>query len=170
MTAANADRDSRVATAEAIRAEGQAEADAILAKGTAEAEATRLSAEALAQQSEAFLQLRMVEMLPQIAHELAAPMGNIDQLTVISTDGASQLTKNVASGFTEVDSVLTSTMGMGIKDLLSGLVGGSLSGHAAGSAAAAAMQGEMRAGQALPGHELAGACRRTGADRVARLR
>ena len=155
VTAANADRDSRVATAEAIRAEGQAEADAILAKGTAEAEATRLSAEALAQQSEAFLQLRMVEMLPQIAHELAAPMGNIDQLTVISTDGASQLSKNVASGFTEVDSVLTSTMGVGIKDLLTGLVGGSLSGHAAGSAAAAALANERRAGQALPGHELA---------------
>jgi flotillin len=154
VTAANADRDSRVATAEAIRAEGQAEADAILAKGTAEAEATRLSAEALAQQSEAFLQLRMVEMLPQIAHELAAPMGNIDQLTVISTDGAGQLAKNVASGFTEVDAVLTSTMGMGIKDLLGGLVGGSLSGHAAGSAAAAAMQGEGRATQVLPGHEL----------------
>jgi len=155
VTAANADRDSRVATAEAIRAEGQAEADAILAKGTAEAEATRLSAEALAQQSEAFLQLRMVEMLPQIAHELAAPMGNIDQLTVISTDGASQLSKNVASGFAEVDSVLTSTMGVGIKDLLTGLVGGSLSGHAAGSAAAAALANERRAGQALPGHELA---------------
>lgn len=154
VTAANADRDSRVATAEAIRAEGQAEADAILAKGTAEAEATRLSAEALAQQSEAFLQLRMVEMLPQIAHELAAPMGNIDQLTVISTDGASQLAKNVASGFTEVDSVLTSTIGVGIKDLLSGLVGGSLSGHAAGAAAAAAMQGDIRQGQAQPGHEL----------------
>ena len=156
MTAANADRDSRVATADAIRAEGQAEADAILAKGTAEAEATRLSAEALAQQSEAFLQLRMVEMLPQIAHELAAPMGNIDQLTVISTDGASQLAKNVASGFTEVDAVLNSTMGLGIKDLLSGLVGGSLSGHAAGAAAAATMQGAMHSDQVLPGHELAG--------------
>ncbi|NYJ18788.1 flotillin family protein [Glaciibacter psychrotolerans] len=134
VTAANADRDSRVATAEAIRAEGQANADAILARGTAEAEATRLGAEALAQQSEAFLQLRMVEMLPQIAHELAAPMGNIDQLTVISTDGASQLSKNVASGFAEVDSVLSSTMGVGIKELLSGLVGGAATGAAAGAA------------------------------------
>ncbi|TFD61892.1 flotillin family protein [Cryobacterium sp. Hh38] len=121
---ATADRDSRVANADATRAEGQAEADAILARGTAEATATRLSAEALAQQSEALIQLRLIEMLPQIAHELAAPMGNIDQLTVISTDGASQLSKNVASGFSEVDAVLGSTMGIGIKDLLGGLLGG----------------------------------------------
>jgi flotillin len=121
---ATADRDSRVANADATRAEGQAEADAILARGTAEATATRLSAEAVAQQSEALIQLRLVEMLPQIAHELAAPMSNIDQLTVISTDGASQLSKNVASGFSEVDAVLGSTMGIGIKDLLGGLLGG----------------------------------------------
>jgi len=138
VAAANADRDSRVASAEAIRAEGQANADAILARGSAEAEATRLSAQAVAEQSEALIQLRLVEMLPKIAHELAAPMSNIDQLTVISTDGASQLSKNVASGFSEVDAVLSSTMGVGIKDLLGGLVGGT----AAGAALAKAQAGD----------------------------
>jgi len=135
VAGANADRDNRIANAEATRAEGQASADAILARGTAEATATRLSAEAVAQQSEALIQLRMVEMLPQIAHELAAPMANIDSLTVISTDGASQLSKNVASGFTEVDGVLKSTMGVGIKDLLAGLVGGKAAGAAFAEAA-----------------------------------
>ena len=131
VAGANADRDSRIANAEALRAEGQAEADAILARGTAEATATRLSAEAVAEQSEALIQLRMVEMLPEIARELAAPMSNIDSLTVISTDGASQLTKNVASGFTEVDGVLKSTMGLGIRELLGNLVGGAAAGAAA---------------------------------------
>jgi flotillin len=136
VAAANADRDSRVASAEAIRAEGQANADAILARGSAEAEATRLSAQAVAEQSEALIQLRLVEMLPKIAHELAAPMSNIDQLTVISTDGASQLSKNVASGFSEVDAVLSSTMGVGIKDLLGGLIGGTAAGSALAKARA----------------------------------
>jgi len=131
VAGANADRDSRIANAEALRAEGQAEADAILARGTAEATATRLSAEAVAEQSEALIQLRMVEMLPEIARELAAPMSNIDSLTVISTDGASQLTKNVASGFSEVDGVLKSTMGLGIRELLGNLVGGVAAGAAA---------------------------------------
>lgn len=134
VTAATGDRDARVAAAEAVRAEGEAHADAIRARGAAEAEATRLSAEALAEQSEALIQLRMIETLPQIAHELAAPVGSIDQLTVISTDGASQLSKNVASGFTEVDAVLNSTMGVGIKDLLGGLIGGAVGASVGGSA------------------------------------
>ncbi len=150
VTAANADRDSRKANAEAIRAEGQANADAILARGAAEAEATRLSAEAVAQQSEALIQLRMVEMLPQIAHELAAPMSNIDNLTVISTDGASQLSRNVASGFSEVDAVLSSTMGVGIRDLLGGLVGGTAAGQAFAKAAAPTGPA-AQAAQAAPG-------------------
>ncbi len=128
VAAANSSRDSRVAAAEAVRAEGEAEADAILARGRAEAEATRLSAEAVAEQSDALIQLRMIETLPLIAHELAAPMGNIDQLTVISNDGASQLSKNVASGFSEVDAVLQSTMGVGVRELLNSVVGGAAGG------------------------------------------
>jgi len=51
-------------------------------------------------------------------------MGNIDQLTVVSTDGASQLTKNVAGGFTEIDAVLKSTTGLDLRGLLGSFVGG----------------------------------------------
>ena len=127
---ANAERDARIANAEAIRAEGQATADAILAKGEAEAKSTKLAAEAVAQKSEALIQLRLVELLPQIARELAAPMGNIDQLTVVSTDGASQLTKNVAGGFTEIDAVLKSTTGLDLRSLLGNFVGGTAAGNA----------------------------------------
>jgi flotillin len=134
-TKAIGERDARIAAAEAVKAEGIAEAEAIEAKGAATAAATKASAEAVAQQAEALIQLKMIEALPLIAHELAAPMSNIDNLTVISTDGASQLTKNVASGMTEVDSVLQSTMGVGIKDLLQGLVGGTAAGKAFGASA-----------------------------------
>jgi flotillin len=76
-------------------------------------------------------------MLPQIAHELAAPMGNIDQLTVVSTDGASQLTKNVAGGFTEIDAVLRSTTGIDLRGLLGNFVGGAAAGAAAATVAGA---------------------------------
>ncbi|MET1017011.1 MAG: SPFH domain-containing protein, partial [Leifsonia flava] len=93
-------RDARKAAADALEAEGLAEAKAIAARGEAEASATKAAAEAVAQQSEALLQLKVIEALPLIARELAAPMSNIDQLTVISTDGASQLAKNAASGLT----------------------------------------------------------------------
>ena len=123
VIAANAERDARVANAQAVRAEGEAAAAAILAKGQAEAQATKLAAEAVAQKSEALIQLRLVEILPLIAHELSAPMGNIDQLTVVSTDGASQLTKNVAGGFTEIDAVLRSTTGLDFQTLLGSFIG-----------------------------------------------
>ena len=131
VTAAKAQRDARVLSAEAIRAEGQAQADAILAKGEAEAKATKLAAEAVSQRAEALIQLRLVELLPQIAHELAAPMGNIDNLTVVSTDGAGQLTKNVAGGFSEIDAVLQATAGVDIKSLIGSFVAGTAAGKAA---------------------------------------
>ncbi|MCD2443298.1 flotillin family protein [Agromyces sp. SYSU K20354] len=134
--AADADRVARTASAEALKAEGLAEADAIHAKGAAEAAATKAAAEAVAQQSEALLQMRLIDALPLIARELAAPMSNIDQLTVVSTDGASQLAKNAVSGITEVDAMLSSTMGVGIRELIGSLVGGTAAGAAAATAVA----------------------------------
>jgi flotillin len=128
--AADADRIARTAAAEALKAEGLAEADAIHARGAAEASATKAAAEAVAQQSEALLQMRLIDALPLIARELAAPMSNIDQLTVVSTDGASQLAKNAVSGITEVDAMLSSTMGVGIRELIGSLVGGTAAGAA----------------------------------------
>ena len=145
---AKGDRDAHLLNAEAVRAEGEAAAFAILARGTAEAEATKLSAAAVAEQSDALVKLRIIESLPLIAHELAAPLGNIDQLTVISTDGASQLTRNVASGFGEIDGVLQSTIGTDIRSLLGNFINGTAAGranaHATESvpASAAAVDGE----------------------------
>lgn len=131
---ANAERDSRVAAAEALEAEGLAEAKAIAARGEAEARSTKLAAEAVAEQSEALLQLKVIEALPLIAREIAAPMGNIDNLTVVSTDGAGQLAKNVVSGMAEVDSMLSATLGLDLKGILGSFVGGSAAGRAAAGA------------------------------------
>lgn len=134
---AEGERDARTASSEAVKAEGIAEAEAIRARGDAEAASTKAAAEAVAQQSEALLQLRLIEMLPQMARELAAPMSNIDNLTVVSTDGASQLAKNAVSGMTEIDSMLESTMGVTLKGLIGSVVGGHAAGTAAGHAAGA---------------------------------
>ena len=65
-------------------------------------------------------------------------MGNIDQLTVVSTDGASQLTKNVAGGFAEIDAVLKSTTGIDLRGLLGSFAGGAAAGAAAARAASTA--------------------------------
>ncbi|WP_411721442.1 flotillin family protein [Mycetocola sp.] len=121
---AKADRDRRIAEAEATRAEGEAEAAAIFAKGEAEARATELRVAALRDESEALLQQRAIEILPEIARQLAAPYAAIDNLTVISTDGASHLSKQVVGNVTEVTQLLKDSTGIDLAALLNGFVGG----------------------------------------------
>jgi flotillin len=139
---ASAARDARLASAEATEREGAVEASAILARGTAEAETTRLKAAAVSEQSEALIQLSLIEALPNLARELAAPMSNIDSLTVVSTDGASALTKNVASNIEEVGAVL----GFDIKAALAGLVSGAAAGRAVGNSIAGAAPEKVSGG------------------------
>lgn len=86
-----AERARRTAEAEALRAEGEAQAAAILATGQAEAEAMEKRAAAFAKYNEAAVLQMLVEVLPQVAREVAAPMAAIDKLTVASTDGAGAL-------------------------------------------------------------------------------
>ena len=83
-----AEKARRTAEADATRAEGEATAAATLAVGQAEAEAMDKRAEAFAHYNDAAVLQMLIEVLPQIAREVAAPMAAIDQLTVISTDGA----------------------------------------------------------------------------------
>ena len=86
----------RQAIAEAVRAEGDAEAAAILATGQAEAEAMEKKAHAYEQYGDAAIIDLLAKALPEVVAKASEPMSNIDKLTVISTDGASQLTKSVS--------------------------------------------------------------------------
>ena len=113
-----ADKSLRVAQAEAVRAEGEAEASAILATGQAEAEAMNKRAEAFARYNEAAVLQMLVEVLPQIAREVAAPMAAIDQLTVLSTDGAAALPKQVTDNLIQTMAMLKNTTGIDIQALI----------------------------------------------------
>ena len=113
-----ADKALRVAQAEALRAEGEAQGAAIVATGTAEAEAMNKRAEAFARYNEAAVLQMLVEVLPQIAHEVAAPMSAIDSLTVLSTDGAAALPRQVTDNLTQTLAMLKSTTGVDLQSLL----------------------------------------------------
>ena len=91
------ERARRAALAEAVEREGAAEASATLARGAAEAEAQQLKADAFAKYGEAAVLDLLVNVLPQVVEAASRPMSEIDKITVISTDGASSLTKSVAS-------------------------------------------------------------------------
>jgi flotillin len=53
-------------------------------------------AEAFAQYGEAAVLDLLVKVLPEVVEAASRPMSAIDKMTVISTDGASAITKSVA--------------------------------------------------------------------------
>jgi len=118
----------RSAVANALRAEGEAEASAILAKGKAEAESMAKKAEAYEQYGEAAIIDLLARMLPNVVREASAPMGDIDKLTVISTEGASGLTKSVAGNVTQGLQMSSDLLGIDVGEILSRRVAKSVSG------------------------------------------
>lgn len=115
---AGATKARAVAEADAVRVQGDAQASAAEAVGKAEASAMDAKAVAYQKYGDAAIVQLLIEKAPEIARELAAPMGNIDKLTVISTDGASALPKSVANNFGQLDDVIGNLTGMKLTDLI----------------------------------------------------
>jgi flotillin len=111
----------RQAIAEAVEREGLAEASAIRAKGEAEAEAMQKKADAFEQYGQAAVLDLVVAMLPELVRAGAEPVSAIDNMTVISTDGASQITRNVASNVTQGMQLAKDLTGLDLRSLLSSL-------------------------------------------------
>ncbi|MDF9816687.1 flotillin family protein [Streptomyces sp. SPB162] len=112
------EQQHRAALAEAVRIEGEAEASAIAAKGSAEAAAMQKKADAFAQYGDAAMIQMLVEVLPQVVAKAAEPLSAIDKMTVISTDGASQLSRTVTNNVAQGLELLTSTTGVDLVELL----------------------------------------------------
>ncbi|WP_081747097.1 flotillin family protein [Arthrobacter sp. H5] len=111
-------RANGVAEAEIIKVRGQAEADVVRQKGIAEAEGIEAQARAYEQFNEAAVLNKVMEMLPLVAREIAAPMSSIDNMTVISSDGASQLSRNVTDGLQQTFQLLKDTTGLDAVEML----------------------------------------------------
>lgn len=124
------ERDRQLALAEGIRAEGEARGAAIAAEGLAEAQATDAKAIALRKYGEAALAQEIINRLPDITRAVAEPLGGIDNLTVVSTDGASSLTKTVAQVVNEVPTVVKNLTGLDLGALIGGAKGAAQGGSA----------------------------------------
>ncbi|MGW5068492.1 flotillin family protein [Streptomyces cyaneofuscatus] len=111
----------RSALADAVRIEGEAEAASIAAKGAAEAEAMQKKADAFAQYGDAAVLQMLVEVLPQVVAKASEPLSAIDKMTVISTDGASQLARTVTDNVSQGMELLSSTTGVDVAQLLQNL-------------------------------------------------
>ncbi len=113
----NAEKARREAVAAALRTEGEAEASAILARGEAEATAMQRRADAYEQYGQAAILDLLSDMLPQLVREASAPLGAIDRMTVISTDGASALTRNVTGNVAQGMQLASDLLGVDIASL-----------------------------------------------------
>ena len=88
-TLAAAEKQRLIAEAEghasSIRAQGEAEAEIIFKKGEAEAKAMNVKAEAYQEYNQAAVIDKLFTGLPEVVRALAAPLANVDKITVVST-------------------------------------------------------------------------------------
>jgi flotillin len=110
--------------AEKAKLEGNAEAGIVFTKGEAEAKALELRAEAYRHFNEAAVIQTVLSMLPEIVRAAAEPMANIKDLTVLSTDGASELVKNGTRTVAEASAVVKGVTGIDIPSLIGSAMGG----------------------------------------------
>lgn len=133
-----AEQERRMKLAEATQAEGLAEAEATRAKGDAEAEAMEKKAEAYSLYGEAAVLDIVADTLPKVVAEAARPMSQIDKVTVISTDGASETVRNVTSTVAQGTELTKALLGVDLGALLQGFVASKAVGSVAAGAPAKA--------------------------------
>lgn len=106
--------------AEAIKVQGEAEAEAIRAKGLAEAEAIEKKAEAMKQYGQAAMMEMIVNILPDIAKNVAEPLASIEKVSIIGGDGSgvSQVSNNVPVVMQQVFETVKETTGLDLKDIV----------------------------------------------------
>jgi flotillin len=110
-------------SAAATRMQGEADADIILRKGEAEAKAMNVKAEAYQEWNQAAIVDKLMTSFPEIVRALAAPLANIDKITIVSTgDGDATGMHKVSGDMTkiaaQVPALFETLSGMKMSDLL----------------------------------------------------
>ncbi len=117
------------AEAAVIRSRGEAEAESTEARGKAEAAGIAAQAEAYEKFNEAAVLSKVLEVLPAMAREVAAPLAAIKTMTVVSNDGAGQLSRDVSTGVQQTTQLIKDTTGLDVITLLGDILKGAGSGQ-----------------------------------------
>jgi flotillin len=110
--------------AAAIRAQGEAEAEIIFRKGDAEARAMNVKAEAYQEFNQAAIVDKLISTMPELVKALAAPLANVDRITVISTGdghaaGLNKITGDLTQMAAQIPALFETLSGMPMHELLS---------------------------------------------------
>ena len=126
MKIAEAQRFAREQEAEGIAAVGKAEAEAIRAKALAEAEGIDKKAEAMKKYGEAAVVEMIMAALPEIAKNVAEPLGKVDKITMYGEGNSAKLIGDIVNSTTQITEGISAGMGIDIKSLLMGALGGKI--------------------------------------------
>lgn len=132
--AAEARKYAKEQEAAGIAAVGRAEAEAIQAKAVAEAEGIDRKAEAMKKYGEAAVIEMVMQALPEIAKNVAEPLSRVDKITMYGEGNSAKLLGDIVNGTNQVTEGLTAGMGIDIKSLIAGLIGGKIAQAPAGPA------------------------------------
>ncbi|HUK14823.1 MAG TPA: SPFH domain-containing protein [Bryobacteraceae bacterium] len=108
--------------ASAIRAQGEAEAEIIFKKGEAEAKAMNVKAEAYQEYNQAAVIDKLITGLPEVVKALAAPLANVDKITIVSTGngdaaGLNKITGDITKMAAQVPALFETLSGMPLHEL-----------------------------------------------------
>jgi flotillin len=127
-TLAEAEKSRLIMEAEgkaaSIRTQGEAEAEIIFKKGEAEARAMNVKAEAYQEFNQAAIVDKLITNMPEVVRALAAPLANVDKITIVSTGnghnaGMSKITGDITEMAAQIPALFETLSGMPMSDLLS---------------------------------------------------
>jgi flotillin len=125
-TLAEAEKQRLIMEAEgraaSIRAQGEAEAEIIFKKGEAEAKAMNIKAEAYQEFNQAAIVDKLITNMPEVVRALAAPLANVDKITVVSTGngdaaGLNKITGDLTKMAAQIPALFETLSGMPLNDL-----------------------------------------------------
>lgn len=122
--AAEAAKFAKEQEAAGISAVGKAEAEAIQAKALAEAEGIDRKAEAMKKYGQAAMVEMVMQALPDIARNVAEPLSKVDKITMYGEGNSAKLLQDIINGTTQITEGFTEGMGIDVKALLAGIIGG----------------------------------------------
>src|SRR5690242_6220092 len=127
-TLAAAEKQRLIAEAEgrasSIRAQGEAEAEIIFKKGESEAKAMNVKAEAYQEYNQAAVVDKLITGLPEVVRAMAAPLANVDKITVVSTGngdatGMNKITGDLTKMAAQIPALFETLSGMSMTELFS---------------------------------------------------
>src|SRR5499425_605860 len=114
--------------ASATRTQGESEAEIVFKKGEAEAKAMNVKAEAYQEWNQAAVVDKLITGLPEVVRALAAPLANVDKITVVSTGngtstGMNKVTGDIVSMAAQIPALFETLSGMHMSELFAKIRG-----------------------------------------------